>query len=229
MNKLVKIVINTSTAALFSLSSLSFASTTTDIDEAFMRADTAGIIQLAKQADDYDQAFAAYRLSTIYNYSGNAEQRNKSILTAQSELEQLLEKEPKNAEALALLANIYGLQSHMFPEKAAFLGPQAGQAMHKALSIDATNPRVQLIAGIGEYYTPTEYGGSKEKAIARFNTAIELFESNDSSWGHADAQVWIGLALLETGHKNKALEHWQQALRIAPDYAWPAFLLEQNQ
>ena len=89
-----------------------------------------------------------------------------------------------------------------------------------------------MIAGVSDYFTPTVFGGSKNRAIYALDRAIEHYTEDSGSgyhWGHAEAYVWRGLVYMELGEAEKAMQDWQTALRIEPEFYWADFLLEKNQ
>jgi hypothetical protein len=53
-------------------------------------------------------------------------------------------------------------------------GPLAAEALETAKAMDATNPRVYILEGMDKFYTPEQFGGSKEEAKTLFNKAKEL-------------------------------------------------------
>lgn len=56
-------------------------------------------------------------------------------------------------------------------------GPAAAQALETAKKLDESNPRVYLLEGQDKFYTPEQYGGSKDEAKVLFEKARQLFES----------------------------------------------------
>jgi hypothetical protein len=56
-------------------------------------------------------------------------------------------------------------------------GPQATEALETAKKLDANNPRVYLLEAQDKFYTPEQYGGSKEEAKVLFEKSKQLFES----------------------------------------------------
>ena len=56
-------------------------------------------------------------------------------------------------------------------------GPEAAQALEAAKKLDANNPRVYLLEGQDKFYTPTEFGGSKDEAKVLFEKSKQLFET----------------------------------------------------
>jgi hypothetical protein len=78
-------------------------------------------------------------------------------------------------------------------------GPVAQEALETAKKLNAENPRVYLLQGQDSYYTPEQYGGSKEKAKELFNEASKKFETFkpasdlDPNWGRPALQYFLGL------------------------------------
>ena len=56
-------------------------------------------------------------------------------------------------------------------------GPEAAQALEAAKKLDAANPRVYLLEGQDKFYTPEQFGGSKEEAKVLFEKSKQLFET----------------------------------------------------
>ncbi|HEX2533399.1 MAG TPA: hypothetical protein VHK69_06670 [Chitinophagaceae bacterium] len=77
-------------------------------------------------------------------------------------------------------------------------GPKAQEALETARRLDPENPRTYLLEGQDLFFTPEQYGGSKEEAKKRFETALQKFEtfkpksSIDPVWGKAVAAYFMG-------------------------------------
>jgi hypothetical protein len=56
-------------------------------------------------------------------------------------------------------------------------GPMAAQALATAKKLNPDNPRVYLLEGQDKFYTPEQYGGSKEEAKELFEEAQKKFET----------------------------------------------------
>jgi hypothetical protein len=56
-------------------------------------------------------------------------------------------------------------------------GPEAQAALDEAKKLDANNPRVYLLEAQDKYYTPEQFGGSKDEAKVLFEKAKQLFET----------------------------------------------------
>jgi hypothetical protein len=76
-------------------------------------------------------------------------------------------------------------------------GMKAMEELKKAETLDPNNPRVALIKAEDTYFTPEQYGGSKEKGIEQFKTALEKFNTFkpktalDPNWGKAEAEYFL--------------------------------------
>jgi len=76
-------------------------------------------------------------------------------------------------------------------------GMKAMEELKKAETLDPNNPRVALIKAEDTYFTPEQYGGSKEKGIEQFKTALEKFNvfkpktALDPNWGKAEAEYFL--------------------------------------
>ena len=83
---------------------------------------------------------------------------------------------------------------------------------------------------MSEYNTPAIFGGSKSAALESLDIALSLFSSDNSEnqWGHAEAYVWRGLANQSMNNNEAAIQDWQQALNIAPDYGCANMLINKN-
>ncbi len=76
-------------------------------------------------------------------------------------------------------------------------GPAAAAALEEAKKMNPENPRVYLLEGIDKYYTPEQFGGSKEEAKKLFELALAKFKtykpasSIDPSWGIHQVEYFL--------------------------------------
>ena len=76
-------------------------------------------------------------------------------------------------------------------------GPAAAEALEKAKKLDPSNPRVYLLEGIDKFYTPEQYGGSKEEGKQLFQEAAKKFEtfkpasSIHPTWGMGQVRYFL--------------------------------------
>jgi hypothetical protein len=78
-------------------------------------------------------------------------------------------------------------------------GPKAEAALNKAKEADPNNPRVYILEAQDKYYTPEQFGGSKDEAKVLFEKAKSLFEvhkpasSIAPNWGRAQVAYFLSL------------------------------------
>lgn len=79
-------------------------------------------------------------------------------------------------------------------------GPQAQEALETAKKLNPENPRVYLLEGQDKFYTPEQYGGSKEEAKKLFETAMQKYgafkpkSSLDPAWGKQTTAYFMSQA-----------------------------------
>lgn len=217
------------------ISTHSFAATPsntniTNVDAASNAMNLTQLQQLSGSTQDYDKAYANYRLAISANVMGQKTLASSALTTAQTTLE-ALETSQANAESLALLSSVYGMQIALDNSKGATLGMKSAKAITSAEQLEPQNPRVALVKAIAAYNTPAIFGGSMQNAKTLATTAIERFAQpcDNICWGEAEAYTWRGLAKQELGDSQGAIEDWQQAIKVQADYGWAKFLLQQNQ
>ncbi len=174
----------------------------------------------------YYAGYCDYRLVTFYQQAKNQELMTLHLEAAITHLEAAVKLNNKFAEACALLSSSYGQKISMAPMLGMTLGPKSGMTMQSALQLAPDNPRVILLDAIGTYYKPAMFGGDKDKALAGFKHAADLFDKEKSTdplqpdWGHAEAYAWIGVAYLDKKDAAAARTAFERALAIAPEYGW---------
>ncbi len=217
---------------LGSAATLADQSNINEIEDAGLRGDVKTLKGLVQSEDSYDAALAQYRLATIYKGGNDINEAKQALTKAMEQLESLVNEEPNNAEGWALLSLVYGTQIGVSPMQGAKYGPKAGRSIAKAKALAPENPRVSLVAGINDYFTPTMFGGSKISALKELDSAAENYAGDKESgyhWGVAETYVWRGLVQMELGEREKALNDWRAAIAIAPNYYWANALLKKNQ
>ena len=118
-----------------------------------------------------------------------------------------------------------GQQIGSNPLKGMTLGPKSSGVMERALSRGAQNPRVWLMKGVGELFTPGMFGGGADKAEASLRKAIPLFDDDKPAapapaWGKDEAWLWLGRALEERGKWDDARHAYEKALELEPRNQW---------
>lgn len=107
----------------------------------------------------------------------------------------------KNNSEIALLKKMFNTTRMMADPMSRFMtymGPIA-EALENAKKLDSENPRIYLIEGIDKYYTPEQYGGSKEEGKKLFAEAakkLETFKPASNihpSWGASQLKYFMTL------------------------------------
>lgn len=194
------------------------------IEQAVMASDVDALRQhrdrLADGGSRYTLAYVDWRLWRLVS-----EQERKTVAEeAERVLGSLLAERPDDAEALALLGSVYGMQiTGMFSGMK--LGPKASEAHDRAAELAPENPRVALQRGISASYKPGAFGGGVEAAERELRKAIALFESESDekawpNWGRAEVHAWLGQVLARKNDTEGARAAYKKGLSLAPDYRW---------
>ena len=116
-------------------------------------------------------------------------------------------RDPRSADAHALLADIYGSSiDGMFSGMK--YGPKADDQTAEALRLDPHNPQAWAVLGRKYLYAPAMFGGDIDKAVDAFRKAILYAPDSVESY------VWLAIALRKKGDLPGAREAVAQALRL---------------
>lgn len=200
-----------------------------DIDAAANTMNITELSQYSENSNDYEKAYADYRLAITTNIMGQRQLAADSLNNAQQTLENILNQHT-SADSQALLAAVYGMQIAFDNTKGAEYGMKTAQLLQQASELEPNNPRVNLVKAINAFYTPSTFGGGLDKAQTLASQAITQYDlpCDTICWGHAEAYTWRGLAKQEQGDLSGAMQDWQAALDIDPQYSWANFLLNQQ-
>lgn len=83
-----------------------------------------------------------------------------------------------NAEIYIVRKMVHGLRMMGNP-MARYMteSPKAAAALEKAKALNADNPRIYILEAQDKYFTPEQFGGSKEEAKILFEKALKLFDT----------------------------------------------------
>ncbi len=177
----------------------------------------------------YTLAYASYRMVNLPDVP--EKDRTDLLNDAVTQLQQIIKRNPKDAEAHALLGSVYGLQIAQSPViRGMTLGPRANSALDRAAEIENGNPRVLLLQGVSAFNTPAMFGGGTDKAEQHLRRSLERFAAEPPdkawpNWGRFDAHVWLGQALLSKGDKAGARAEYDKARVLAPTSGWLRYVL----
>ena len=172
----------------------------------------------------YYLALCEYRLATLFAATPGeqAEYINRTI----EHIKGAIELEDNFSDAHALLASAYGQKLGLKPHLGMALGPETKRVLEKSKRLDGNNPRVVLIDGMSDYYTPAMFGGDKKRAISKMEQALELFAKEEirdpfqPSWGYDEACAHLGIMRQEDGDIEGAREAFVKALDVNPNNGW---------
>ena len=172
----------------------------------------------------YYLALCEYRLATLFTVTPGeqAECINRTI----GHLKGAIELEDNFSDAHALLASAYGQKLGLKPHLGMALGPETKRILEKSKRLDGNNPRVVLIDGMNDYYTPAMFGGDKQRAISKMEQTLELFAKEEirdtlqPSWGYDEACAQLGIMRQEAGDIEGAREAYVKALEVNPNNGW---------
>ena len=174
----------------------------------------------------YYIGYADYRLATKYMQSNNLEEAKKYLDDGITHLEKSLDANDKFAEAHALVSSLYGQKIMYDMSQAMVLGQLAHASMKTAKLLDPENPRITILEAISTYFTPEQYGGSKENGYAMMDEALKYFakytpkEKIHPDWGHAEAFSFLAFWKLSDGDTTSAVQNLEKALKTEADYGW---------
>ena len=107
---------------------------------------------------------------------------------------------PNNSEVYALKAQITSARISVNPmTRGQKYGPMAGELRAKAKQLDAANPRPYYLDGTAAFYTPSAFGGGKDKAKVAFEKAKGLYETFKPAstiapnWGKGSTEYFLKL------------------------------------
>lgn len=104
----------------------------------------------------------------------------------------------ENSEIYCVKKMIYSLRMMGNPMSRYMTdGAKATEALEKAKALNEQNPRVYILQGQDKFYTPEQYGGSKEEAKKLFEKANEIFmtirpgSSIEPQWGRSQVNYFL--------------------------------------
>lgn len=173
----------------------------------------------------YDLGYALHRRASAMIVN----EETKAAKPLLEESERALERAADagaGATALALRGAVLGQLAGVGGALGAVrYGPRAFGLLDRAVEQVPWDPRVALLNGITRLNAPKRFGGGAAKGEAELRRALRLFEADrartpDPTWGHADAWIWLAIALDEQGRTALALEALERALALAPAHDW---------
>ena len=148
----------------------------------------------------YYSALCNINIANMYFQMGKLDKIDPMVDKAEPFVRKAEELQKDNSEVL-LLKKMFNTAKMMADPMSRYMlyGAAAAEALGAAKNLDPENPRVYLLEGIDKYYTPEQYGGSKEEGKKLFQEAEKKFEtfkpasSIHPSWGRGQVKYFLSL------------------------------------
>lgn len=201
------------------------ASGRTALEDARDRQDGAALdrsIAELRTASANGQPQTFYQLATAYSYAAEVaiemKDKPKGEALAESGIDAIknaLRSQENSSEYHRLLGELCGQVIPANPIAGALkYGGCARDEISKAIELDDKNALAYVSRGVGNYYLPTQLGGSIEAAIKDFDKAIALNPQLD------EAYLWKGIALRKSKQLAAAREALETAWKLNPNRVW---------
>lgn len=161
------------------------AKTVTELDQVASLFYRIGEKEQTKWLPYYYSAYA-YTHSTFF--MKDADSIDVVLDKAQAIMDQLVKKKEDESEVHVLQALIYSMRI-TGPSRGFKYSSLSEEALAKAESLNANNPRIHYCRGNNVLHTPKMFGGGAAKALAHFHTADKLYTTSRDensllpSWG----------------------------------------------
>ncbi|MEO6037907.1 MAG: hypothetical protein ABIQ93_05790 [Saprospiraceae bacterium] len=138
------------------------------------------------------QYYVALCQTMIFNFEKDAAKQEALTNKAEQYIAQADSLMPNNSEVYVVRSMVTSLRIRLNPMvNGPKYGMMASMYLQKSKTLDPSNPRAYTQEGISTYFTPEQWGGSKEKGKALLETAdlkYEAFKPASTiapSWGKA--------------------------------------------
>jgi hypothetical protein len=175
---------------------------------------------LARMAAQGTNTATLFALGDLCHDAG-VEGDETAVLRAESYLRQLLEIEPTNAPALALLGSVYTMKGRdaFWPPTQLRLAREGNKMMDRAVSLAPEDIRTRTIRALNNAHMP-EFLGRGDLVRADLAWLWEKIEKEPASFTtSAKQQVALhwGLRLKRMHQRDDARRVWEQGRRFAPE------------
>ena len=146
----------------------------------------------------YYAAHSSIEKGRILMRTGKVSELDAIADEAQKSLDKASELSKDNAELFILQKMIHSLKMMVNPQ-ASFMSEVmlAAEALSKEEKLDPENPRISLLKAEDTYFTPEQFGGSKEKGLELFQKSMDQFKvyqpktTLDPNWGKQEAEYFL--------------------------------------
>jgi tetratricopeptide (TPR) repeat protein len=144
-------------------------------------------------------------------------------------LKKIIESDKNWADPYALQSAAYGVKMGYSPIQGMVLGSKSDNLVEKAKRLDPNSALAWKVYANAKFFTPEMWGGDMDEAIAGYEKAIQLYESNPemlkNNWMYIDAIAFLGQALMKKEERMKAIAAYEKVLKVEPDFNWVKYVL----
>ena len=157
-----------------------------------------------------------YDLGRTDSYIADVRERQRDKKAAQQAINSAIENTRDSIDLNATFADAHAILAELYGKKIGYgslftgmrLGPKAEAETQKALEADSNDPRIYLVIGRRQLYSPRMFGGDIEKAIESFRKATTVDPHYDEGF------VWLAIAYTKKGDTSAAKAAADEALRL---------------
>lgn len=167
---------------------------------------------------DYWSAYLHYRIGFLAQDAGSpAPALEACIRHARAAVDSTSGDGALRAESQALLGACHSGLAGTGPAAGMEHGPRATMLRDDSLVTAPDNPRVLILAGVQDVWTPVQWGGSPERAERQLRRALERLDEENPApdwqprWGRSDAIGHLALALDRLDRPDEARAVLDQA------------------
>lgn len=147
---------------------------------------------------NYYAALAAVQKGRSLMMKGEVKNLDDVADEAQNYVDAAKSLSPENAELFILEKMIHSMRMMVNPQQRFMSeGMLAADALSKAEKIDPQNPRIMLLKAEDTYFTPEQFGGSKQRGMELFKKAKEQFKTYKPAsklhptWGEEEVDYFL--------------------------------------
>ena len=148
----------------------------------------------------YYAALCNVNMANMYFVQQQVDKIDPLLDKAEPMMNKAAELEKDNSE-IYCLKKMYNSAKMMVDPMSRYMtfGTAASEALEIAKHLNPENPRVYLLEGQDKYYTPEQYGGSKEEAKKLFELSKQKFETYkpadaiQPNWGMGQLNYFLSL------------------------------------
>lgn len=157
----------------------------------------------------YDLGRTDSYLIQAREHSGNRKGALEALDSGIENVRRSVELDDNFADSHALLADLYGRKIGYGGVLAGMkYGSKAEAELSRAMQLDSGDPRIYVVQGRRELYSPKMFGGDIDKAIESFRKSTTINPKYDEGF------VWLAIACDKKGDRDAAKAAVAEALRL---------------